>query len=71
MIRNETPEQDFKSGAEIRLTTLLSTFSLTRLSPSKLEVLALEMGSNCQIGIEISNYTDDKISVGVIRPSHI
>lgn len=46
MIRNETPEQDFESGAEIRLTTLLSTFSLTRLSPSKLEVLALEMGSN-------------------------
>ena len=45
MIRNETPEQDFESGAEIRLTTLLSTFSLTRLSPSKLEVLALEMGS--------------------------
>ena len=46
MIRNEIPEQDFESGAEIRLTTLLSTFSLTRLSPSKLEVLALEMGSN-------------------------
>ena len=25
----------------------------------------------CQIGSEISNYTGDKISVGVARPSHI
>ena len=25
----------------------------------------------CQIGIEISNYTGDMISVGVARPSHV
>ena len=25
----------------------------------------------CQIGIEITDYTGDKISVGVARPSHI
>ena len=24
----------------------------------------------CQIGVEISDYTGDKISVGVTRPSH-
>ena len=26
---------------------------------------------SCQIGIEITDYTDDKISVGVARPSHV
>ena len=25
----------------------------------------------CQIGVEISDYTGDKISVGVARPSHV
>ena len=29
------------------------------------------LGASCQIGIEISDYTGDKISVGVARPSHV
>ena len=28
-------------------------------------------GPGCQIGIEISDYIGDKISVGVARPSHV
>ena len=28
-------------------------------------------GVFCQIGIEITDYTGDKISVGVTRPSHV
>ena len=32
--------------------------------------LHMESAQTCQIGIEISNYTGDKISVGVARRSH-
>ena len=30
-----------------------------------------EASPHCQIGSEISDYTGDKISVGVARPSHV
>ena len=48
----------------------LSSISMFSFERSMMMFLVLG-GSLCQIGIEISDYKGDMISVGVARPSHV
>ena len=60
----------FRLLSHILLLLCLSLAPNSDLRETRSQRRGLQLRS-CQIGIEITDYTGDKILVGVARPSHI